>query len=169
MFASSGHTSPGRLGCTWWNDEGPSRCSGPVVWMTSGYGASPGGGLTRNPEWPLQESPGWTGNGVCGLARRAPAWRTATVPGSDCARFTRLVACGSSSSMRSTRAEQEQAGRAGADAARRRRTGATARKRSAAPKPSPPTGWPLPLISPVCRTVPHSSAEFWHIQANGRC
>ena len=108
------------------NDEGPSRCSGPVVWMTSGYGAS-GGGLTRNPEWPLQESPGWKPDALrsAGVAPKNsllwPQFCGGAPPGP-----------GKPAPSPSSRPEKAQIELAWAE-----------------PKPSPPTGWPLPLISPA--------------------
>ena len=89
-----------------------------------------GGGLTRNPRWPLQESPGW----------EPDALRSAGVaPASRSACWTWPQFCGGappgpgnpapSPSSRPEKAQIELAWDA--------------------PKPSPPAGWPLPLISPA--------------------
>jgi hypothetical protein len=94
-----------------------------------GYGV-PGGGLTRNPLWPLQESPGW----------EPDAFRSAGVaPASRSACWTWPQFCGGAppgpgnpAPSPSSRPEKAQIELAWAE-----------------PKPSPPGGWPLPLISPA--------------------
>src|SRR5512133_2131024 len=91
-----------------------------------GYGSS-GGGLTRNPEWPLQESPGWKPDALrsAGVAPKNsllwPQFCGGAPPGP-----------GKPAPSPSSRPEKAQIELAWA-----------------APKPSPPTGWPLPLISPA--------------------
>src|SRR6476659_1098232 len=86
-----------------------------------------GGGLTRKPEWPLQESPGWKPDALrsAGVAPNAallcPQFCGGAPPGP-----------GKGPPSPSSRPENAQMEWAWA-----------------APRPSPPTGRPLPLISPA--------------------
>src|SRR6478672_6179319 len=88
---------------------------------------APGGGLTRKPEWPLQESPGWKPDALrsAGVAPNAsllwPQFCGGAPPGP-----------GKPAPSPSSRPENAQMELAWA-----------------APRPSPPGGWPLPLISPA--------------------
>src|SRR6188768_2215160 len=88
---------------------------------------APGGGLTTKPEWPLQESPGWKPDALrsAGVAPKNsllwPQFCGGAPPGP-----------GKPAPSPSSRPEKAQIELAWA-----------------APKPSPPTGWSLPLISPA--------------------
>src|SRR6187551_3968972 len=94
--------------------------------QVGGYGP-PGGGLTRNPRWPLQESPGWKPDALrsAGVAPNSPLLWPQFCGGAP-------PGPGKPAPSPSSRPEKAQIELAWA-----------------APKPSPPTGWPLPLISPA--------------------
>ena len=88
---------------------------------------SPGGGLTRNPLWPLQESPGWKPDALrsAGVAPKSPLLWPQFCGGAP-------PGPGNGPPSPSSSPEKEQIELAWS-----------------VPKPSPPAGRPLPLISPA--------------------
>src|SRR4029079_271989 len=108
----------------------PAGVSGPTgVWHESRAVVDqgvPGGGLTRKPEWPLQESPGWKPDALASCGVPKAALLLAPFCGGE---TTGARAAAPSPSSRPENAQMEFAW--------------------AAPSPSPPGGLPVPLISPA--------------------